>query len=398
MKTIKVDLSYIRPNSSFIYALYSDEGKKILNPRIILTPSRIKRIIDNYGHVIYYNKSEFGSPIPQKKLKVAYSTSKEIMDEVSKTQTISNKAYTEAEVMIEDILGDLESTEVDSIDLLKDLRSYEEYTYNHSVNVGLLSAIFAIKMEVLSKDEIKYLTLGAYLHDIGKMKIDKQLLNKKGKLNISETNKMRRHPQLGYEIVRKVRNSNPIVEQSILFHHEKFNTKGYYKLPYEYLPVFSKIVSLCDIFDALTSNRPYRRAVSTPNTLKAIVNSINNHFDYNIISQFINMLSPILNNKESFYYKNEICELKSIECHSNELALIKIPGKTDLLKPQVLIFCNLLKNNKKTTAKFYKTPFNIDLQHDSSRKMIKLISNHYQIEKINKMLSKKLKKNLIEEI
>lgn len=383
-RKIKINLDYLRPNSSFIYPLYSEEGKLILEARMPLTSQKIKNIVESYGNTVYYTDTGEKPVIPAYRMKTAYNKSKEIMDEIFKTDKLTRSTYREAEKVIETIVSDLTSTEIDTISLLKDLKSHDEYLYNHSVNVGILSTVFAIKLGAFSPEEIKFIALGSYLHDIGSTKIDRQLLNKEGRYEVSELQKMKRHPQLGYEILKGIDKISPVVLQSVLFHHEKLNQKGYYQLPYETLPHFPKIVSVCDIYDALTSKRPYRGPFSSSAALKALVNSIDIHFDYDLISAFINRVAPVLNHSQSFYSANEFCEL-----NSKELAVITEIGMKDFLRPKVRVFFRFMRQGNKLRVSYYNSPFNIDLQDDQNRKITKMINNQEQINAIKKRLEER---------
>lgn len=383
---LKIDLTFLGPESILIYPLYADNGEKVLDARTALSVEIINNIIQKHGKIVYYSFSEEMGNIPNHRIYNALHKSREIMDEIVKTDKISKAKYRESEELIEVILDDLVSSETDTIKLLKDLNSYDDYTYNHSVNVLLLTSVFSHKLKKYTMEELRSLLLGAFLHDIGKMKLDKQLLNKKGKLNVSEFQKMKRHPQLGYEIIKNVASSDVIVQQCILFHHEKFNTKGYYGLPYENLPMFPKIIAICDVFDALTSRRPYRNASAPANALKIILNSTNNHFDYELINRFINILGPFVNNTKHFYGKHEICELDS-----QELALIVKLGERDILKPEVVIFCKFQKAKGRVNVKFYEKPFKVNLENDNHRLMINILSDEYQVHSIkNKLLERSL--------
>ncbi len=383
-RKIKIDLDYIRPNNSFIYPLYSEEGQLILEARAVLTSERIKEIKERHGRTLFYTDTGQRPVIPSFRMKIAYNKSKEIMDEILHSDKLTKAAFRSAEKVVEEIVNDLSASEVEAINLLKEIKTYEEYLYNHSVNVGILAALFAMKRDIFSQDEIKYLTLGAYLHDIGEIKIDRQLLNKEGKLNITEIQKVKRHPQLGYEILKGIEKVNPVVLQTVLFHHEKFNNRGYYQLPYETLPEFPKVVSICDIYDALTSKRPYREALSASFALKALVNSIDIHFDYDIISDFINKVGPILNHTQSFYALNDFCEL-----NTQELAMVTQFGVNDFLKPRVAIFFKFSRQGNTLSVNYYKSPIEIDLQSDPRRKITKIINNQHQITAIKQKLEER---------
>jgi HD-GYP domain-containing protein (c-di-GMP phosphodiesterase class II) len=385
---LKIDLTFIGPDSMVIYPLYSIKGEKIVEARTPLSPDRINKIIEQHGKIVYYSFSEEMGNIPNHRINAALHKSAEIMEEVVKTDKISKASYRESEEIVEGLLSDLVSSETDTIRLIKDLNSYDDYTYNHSVNVLLLTSVFSHKLNRFSKNAMKSLLVGAFLHDVGKMKLDKQLLNKKGKLDVNEFQKMKRHPQQGYEMIKNVDAANHIVQQSILFHHEKYNGKGYYELPYENLPIYPKIISICDVFDALTSRRPYREASSPSEAIKQILNSVNSHFDYELINNFINLIGPLVNNTSHFYGRYEVAEL-----NTHELALIIELGKPNILKPQVVVFARFEKVKSKINIKFYDKPFRVNLEEDVHRMMINILSNEYQVNSLkNKLLEKSLLK------
>jgi HD-GYP domain-containing protein (c-di-GMP phosphodiesterase class II) len=286
--------------------------------------------------------------------------------------------------VIEEIVSDLNSAEIEAIQLLKDLQSHDEYLYSHAVNVGVLTAIFSKLIGSVSMDDIKNYALGAFLLDIGEMKIDPQLLSKEGKLSVSEMQKMKRHPQLGYEILKGISGISPVVLQTVLFHHEKYNNRGYYNMPYENLPLPPKVVSVCDVYDALTSPRPFRIEVSPSKTLKIIFNLMANHFDTRLVHLFINKMGPMLNNTQSFYARNDILEL-----NTEELAMVKDFGIVDSLRPKILVFCKFERTQNRLSVRFYDRPIEIDLQKDASRKIAKFINDDHQISAIRSKLQER---------
>jgi putative nucleotidyltransferase with HDIG domain len=370
---IKIDLTYLGPNNIIVYPLYTKEGEKIVEAREVLTSEKINSIIQKYGKVLYYSFTDQLGVIPPHKLNSAFNFSKEIMAEVHDSDRINLATYKKSEKLIDDIMNDLYLSDINSIRLLKSFKSFDEYTFTHSVNVLVLSAVFATKLGIFSKSELRSMAIGAFLHDIGKMKIDKQLLNKKEKLAVDEFQKMKRHPQLGYEIVKNLLSENTIVQQVVLFHHEKYNNEGYYGLPYDSLPVFSKIVSICDVFDALTTTRPYRSSITPAKAINLILNLADKQFDYNLINSFINRMGPVVNSSWYFYAKHQICEL-----NTGELALILDYTKDDILGPKVAVFCKLNKGAPRVTIKYYDKPVFIDLSTSDERRMINLLPNNAQ--------------------
>ncbi|MCC6093616.1 MAG: HD-GYP domain-containing protein [Eubacterium sp.] len=145
---------------------------------------------------------------------------------------------------------------------IDDLRISDEYTFKHSVDVAALSMIIARK-EKLSEDQIQKIGLAGLLHDLGKTKIPNEILNKPGRLTPEEFEIMKKHSQYSYELVRNNPEVSPDIAIGILQHHEKMNGCGYpFGLTEEHIHPYAKILSVADIFDALATDRPYKKAMN----------------------------------------------------------------------------------------------------------------------------------------
>lgn len=385
----KVGIAYISPGSTFVNPLFTEDGKKVLDSRVVITKEMISSFRARYGEYLYYDPSSEKVKIPHYRVNIVYNNAKTILDEIEKTNKLSKTGFHAAEKVVDEILSELNSIEVEAIDLLKDLSSFDDYIYNHSVNVGFMAAVLAMKMNVFGDDELRSLSLSAYLHDIGHKQIDKQLLNKEGSFNISEFQKVKRHPQLGYEMIKGVGNSDAVIQQGILFHHEKYNNSGYYQLPYDNLPVYPKIISICDIYDALTTVRPFRKqSFSTIQALHAIINSINTIFDYDLVEKFVEIMPSLLNFEDEIFKKDDILAL-----NSEELALVEKYNPKNVLKPEVKVICKFKKNQGKLSVSYYNEPQLISLVNDS-RKVEKIINNPSQIETILSALKERSRRLL----
>lgn len=146
------------------------------------------------------------------------------------------------------------------LDMLQCLRGFDDMTYMHSMNVALICSVIG-SWSGFPKEEMKVLLLCGLLHDIGKLKIAPDIIQKPGKLTEFEFQQVRSHPMLGYEILRPKKLDNRI-KLAALQHHEKFNGKGYPRgLTGPEISNFSSIVTVADIYDAMTSNRVYRRGI-----------------------------------------------------------------------------------------------------------------------------------------
>ncbi len=144
---------------------------------------------------------------------------------------------------------------------LHHLKNNSEYNYTHSLNVAVLANIFAQWLK-LSAEEVKDLTLAGLLHDIGKIRIDPNLLNKPGKLTPEEFNQIKLHTTFGYESVQ-LQDINNDVKNAVLLHHEKIDGSGYpLGLKDDQIPLYAKIICIIDIYDAMTSERSYHSKFS----------------------------------------------------------------------------------------------------------------------------------------
>ncbi len=175
---------------------------------------------------------------------------------------------------------------------LIDLRTYDDYTYSHSLNVAVLSIILGMALG-LSRDTIQELAIGALIHDIGKMCVDKDILNKPGRLSADEFEHMKKHSELGYEYVL----DNPDISQSskiaTLYHHEQFNGNGYPQgLLGDAIPLFCRIISVADVYDALTSDRPYRKAMLPSDAIEYIMGGYATMFDPQIVKAITKKVAP----------------------------------------------------------------------------------------------------------
>lgn len=146
------------------------------------------------------------------------------------------------------------------LDMMQCLRSFDDMTYMHSMNVALICNIFGSWLS-LPKTETDILVLCGLLHDIGKLKIPEEIISKPGKLTDEEFDLIRSHPRLGYEILESKDLDNRI-KLAALQHHERFNGCGYpRKLTGPEISNFSSVVAIADVYDAMTSNRVYRKGM-----------------------------------------------------------------------------------------------------------------------------------------
>ncbi|NSW89854.1 MAG: HD-GYP domain-containing protein, partial [Firmicutes bacterium] len=173
-----------------------------------------------------------------------------------------------------------------------DLKSYDDYTYSHSVNVTILSLSIGAVIG-LSKNILFKLGMAALLHDIGKVFIPKEILNKNGRLNESEFEIVKTHPYKGYQILKENNSFSYYSSIGVLHHHEKYNGTGYpFELVGSEISLLGRIITVADVYDALTSDRPYRKAMFPSEAIEYIMGGGGTLFDSEIVKFFTKIVVP----------------------------------------------------------------------------------------------------------
>lgn len=187
--------------------------------------------------------------------------------------------------MVDVILRDASAIE----SLLK-ITAHDYYTHTHSINVSVYSLSLGHFLGIGDRD-LEALGMSAILHDIGKSKIDYEIINKNGSLTDEEFDTMKSHPHVGYEIALKLGITDPRILFGIRHHHEKLNGRGYPdQINRDGISQFARIIAVCDVFDALTTKRSYKEPMSTFEAIKLMKESMNEHLDMGIVNSLIRML------------------------------------------------------------------------------------------------------------
>ncbi len=156
----------------------------------------------------------------------------------------------------------------------------------HSHRVSDLCEKFGKKLK-LEDEEINKLKAISYLHDIGKIAIDESILNKPGKLSDEEWKIVRRHPEMGARII-STSDQYAVIADDILAHHERFDGKGYpMGLSGEEIPMRARIITIIDSYDAMISDRPYRKALSQQHAIDELVRCAGSQFDPKLVEIFV---------------------------------------------------------------------------------------------------------------
>lgn len=185
-----------------------------------------------------------------------------------------------------DIVGQLLHSDTISLDMV-DLRTFDDYTYRHSVNVAVLSTIIGMGMG-LHQDELNDVCTAAMFHDMGKLMIDADIINKPGRLTKEEFRLIKMHPQLSLELLTNRWNVSIEAKEAILCHHENDDGSGYPRgLRKDEIPLYAKIIHVADVYDALTSKRAYKDPYTPSESIEYLMGGCHILFDERVVKAFL---------------------------------------------------------------------------------------------------------------
>ncbi len=174
---------------------------------------------------------------------------------------------------------------------LADIKTEDEYTYVHTINVALLTMALAKKLG-FERSVLVDITYAALMHDVGKMLIPDEILNKPGRLNDQEMAVMRSHPVLGAQYIAKQKQLPRLTVVAALEHHIRFDGKGYPNLGANWKPhIVSQMISVADIYDALRSRRPYREPLPNEEIVKSLKKESGSALNPQLVDVFLRMIA-----------------------------------------------------------------------------------------------------------
>lgn len=171
------------------------------------------------------------------------------------------------------------------------LKNYDDYTYFHSVNVAILAAVLGARYG-MDECQLCALTTAGLLHDIGKKFLEISILNAKRALTEEERRIMLQHPKLGYEFIRDNYDFAPGVLLGVLEHHECYNGEGYpMRKSGDEISIYGRIIKLADVYDAMTTKRPYRDPMLPSDVLEYVMAGNGSEFDPQLVALFVRWIA-----------------------------------------------------------------------------------------------------------
>ncbi|MFC1748133.1 HD-GYP domain-containing protein [Pseudomonadota bacterium] len=275
----------------------------------------------------------------RKILREAHNQMRNVMNDARIGQRIDEAVVEE---MVDNVIDSIFRNQ-DALIHLSRIKQRDQYTYQHAISTCVLMASFA-KALSLEKEKVRQIGIGAMLHDLGKMRVPLDILNKPGKLTGDEYQLMKDHVDLGCELLDNLGGITPTVLNVAKQHHERIDGSGYpLRLMGERISQEGQMAAIVDVYDALTSDRCYKKAWEPTFTLGKMLEWGNDHFGQNLVHQFVRCVG--------IYPVGTLVRLDS-----NMVAVVVDQNENDLLLPIVRIVFD-------EARKRYIQPKDVDLSH-----------------------------------
>ncbi len=292
-----ITIEQLEPGMVVGKPFYGYMGGAMLQPGFVLTRTVIDRLLEQKYSGIYIEDDL------SKGIEIADIVSGEVKNNVT---TAVRRLITNMEMgkdthfdsdmkqlskYLNKLVDEILSSDVTVVNIV-DIKEFDLYTYQHSVNVCVLSCLLGVVLS-LQRSELYYLALAAIMHDVGKILIEKEILNKPGKLSEEEFAAIQQHPLHGFNILRKKGVFPGVVLSAVVQHHERYDGSGYLngKKGRE-IHRYAQIIAVVDVYDAITSVRPYHDAILPSEAYEFILGNAGRGFSTEIVDIFTKKVAP----------------------------------------------------------------------------------------------------------
>ncbi|WP_153127343.1 HD-GYP domain-containing protein [Peribacillus tepidiphilus] len=284
----------LKPGLRLGKSIYNERGQVLLNEGVELTDRLILRLKEMGIPFVYISdqktdhlnpRNSISDELRREAIQTIESTFAQLESADLASSFVIEKASKRLMELIRTIMNEIKGNQ-ELLSLLSDVYTYDHYIFTHSLNVTLYT--LAIGMELkLNQKQMEVLGMGAILHDVGKMMLPTEILMKPGRLTDEEFEVVKRHSEYGFQILRGVQNLPLLVAHCAYQHHERLDGSGYPRgLKGDDIHSFGKIIAVADVFDAVTSNRVYRRAMLPHEGLEILYAGAGIQFDKKVVEAF----------------------------------------------------------------------------------------------------------------
>jgi HD-GYP domain-containing protein (c-di-GMP phosphodiesterase class II) len=283
----------VKVNMQLARNIYSADGNILLAEGLALTNNYINRL-RTLGIMSLYITDRFIGKVEVDdlvRIQTKNEANKVIKESMSNIRDGRNVSSEKAKKVISEILDEILSNRSISFNLV-DIRAMNDYLFGHSLGVGILSLMIGVAAGY-NFSHLRDLGLGAILHDIGKVMIPDSILNKAGALTPEEFAQIQKHAQFGYDILKKCNDISSVSAHIAWQHHEKVNGSGYPRgIKGKEIHEFARIAAIADVYDALSTDRIYRKRWLPHEALEFIRDKNQEEFDPEFVELFIENIAP----------------------------------------------------------------------------------------------------------
>ncbi|MFD1039650.1 HD-GYP domain-containing protein [Virgibacillus byunsanensis] len=280
--------------------IYNDNGQTLLQKGIKLSERMINRLINQGITYVYIEEQETSdiqveSTISEELRLEATNTIKEAFHDMKKNgfmeqSHILNKNGRKLSDIVHRIMEEIQGNE-NSLSLLSDIFVTDNYIFQHSLNVTIYSLAIGLELN-LTERQLTEIGTGAMLHDIGKIFIDQEILQKPDKLTDEEFEVIQSHTELGFNFLRKHIDIPSVIAHCAYQHHERLDGTGYPRgIKGDDIHMYAKLIGVADVFDAVTSNRVYRDALLPHEGLEILYAGAVSLFEKDMVTAFKNSVA-----------------------------------------------------------------------------------------------------------
>ncbi|MBD8500172.1 HD domain-containing phosphohydrolase [Paenibacillus arenosi] len=284
-----------RPGMRLAKKIYNEEGMVLLQEQVEMTDTFIRRLIERDVSYIYVEDERTeGIVAPdllsdETRIMANKTIRQQFMQHMSDGRARKRRPDQDMDASVSGMLDNLVhdiSKHNKAMVMLNDIQTTDHYVYRHSLNVCVYSTLFGV-YHGYERDDLKMLSMGALLHDVGKMHLDPHILNKTSPLTKLEFDMIKKHAEYGYRILRKDPNIPTIVAHCAYQHHERLNGSGYPRgLTSDNIHEFAKWIAIADSYDAMTTNRVYRPAMLPHEALEILYTGSGTLYEQWMLSLF----------------------------------------------------------------------------------------------------------------
>lgn len=312
--------------------VYDDNGILIVSKNVVANDYIIKRLknfrirqLCVYDYTQMKNNEKKQIYIDQ--FKREYKKNVNAIKQIICDLAAGRKLDYEKVKFISDSLYSRLSTITNITDYMNVVKDIDEYTYRHSINVSIY-AFFIAKWLGLEEEEIKNIVVTGILHDIGKSRIPDYILNKRGPLLPEEFEKMKEHTSIGYKLSLDITYLTDKIREGILMHHESEDGSGYpIGLKGDGINRYAKIIAIADVYDALTSERVYKKRNTPFDAFKEIIKMGYSKFDAKIMMTFLTNICGYYIGSTVRMNNGQIGQVVFISPQSISTPIVSIDGK-----------------------------------------------------------------------